>query len=183
MYDNHNSLFVISPPSIKVPIRIVLSVFMRYIKLMDNDKKSVELKPMVGVGIIILNDDNEVLMTQRISSHGKGEWSFPGGHIDFGETIVEAARREVKEETDLDIEKIRVFCIGDEMRYIKTDNKHYVNVGVVAHYEGGEPKTMEPDKCTGWKWVSMDALPDNLFEASALIIQNYKNKVIYKGNE
>ena len=147
---------------------------------MDIKKEQNNLKPMVGVGVMILNDKNELLMTQRISSHGIGEWSFPGGHLEFGETIVEAARREVKEETGLDIEKIEVFSVADEMRYLKTHNKHYVNIGLVAHYEGGEPKIMEPEKCTGWRWIHIDEMPDNLFEASGIILDNYRNNIMYK---
>ncbi len=134
----------------------------------------------VGVGVIILNKNDEVLLGLRNSSHGAGEWSFPGGHLEFGETVFQTAQREVKEETDLDVTKFELVSIFDEMRYIESDNKHYLNVSVIAHYESGEPKNMEPHKCERWEWFSLDDLPDNLFEPSEGALANMKDGVVYR---
>lgn len=131
-------------------------------------------------GILILNDRQEVLLGLRTASHGTGERSFPGGHLEFGETVFETAKREVKEETDLDIEEFELVSVCDEMWYIKTDNKHYLNLGVVGKYQGGELKVMELEKCKEWKRFSFDALPDNLFEATAYTLRNFKDKKIYQ---
>ena len=60
--------------------------------------------PKIGIGVMIENDEGDVILGLRKGSHGEGEWCFPGGHLDFGETIFEAAKREVKEETGLDVE-------------------------------------------------------------------------------
>ena len=65
------------------------------------------------------------------------------------------------------------------MRYIETDGKHYLNIGVKGTYKGGEPKVMEPEKCKEWKWVSLEELPDNLFEGTELVINNFKKSSIY----
>lgn len=67
-----------------------------------------------------------------------------------------------------------------KLRYIKTDNKHYLNLGVVGKYQGGEPKVMELGKCEEWKWFPLDALPDNLFEATAYTLRNFKGKKVYQ---
>lgn len=147
---------------------------------MEKNSNGTELRPKVGVGVLIKNDKDEVLLGLRISSHGSGEWSFPGGHLEFGETIFETAKREVKEETDLDIDKFELVSVCDEMRYIKTYNKHYLNLGVIGYYKSGEPKNMEPNKCQEWKWFSLENLPENLFEATGITLQNYKDKVIYR---
>jgi 8-oxo-dGTP diphosphatase len=137
-------------------------------------------RPRVGVGVLILNNKNEVLLGLRKASHGTGEWCFPGGHLEFGETIFETAKREVKEETNLDISKFELVSVCDEMRYIKTDNKHYLNLGVLGKYAGGEPIVMEPDKCKEWIWFPMQALPENLFEATAFTLKNFKDKKMYQ---
>lgn len=137
-------------------------------------------QPRVGVGVLIINDQQEVLLGLRNASHGTGEWSFPGGHLEFGEKIFETAKREVKEETNLDIIEFELISVCDEMRYIVTDNKHYVNLGVLGKYAGGEPKLMEPEKCAEWRWFSMDAVPENLFEATGYILKNYQDKKIYQ---
>ena len=116
-------------------------------------------RPKIGVGILIQNNKGEVLLGLRQGAHGEGEWSFPGGHLEFGETIFETAKREVKEEVNLDVSEFELISVADEMRYIVTDNKHYLNIGVKAVYNGGEPKLMEPNKCKEWRWVSLDARP------------------------
>jgi len=134
--------------------------------------------PRVGIGVMIQNYEEEVLLGLRQGSHGEGEWSFPGGHLDFGETIFETAKRETKEEVNLDVDEFEFISITDEMRYIK-EGKHYVGLGVKAVYKGGEVELMEPEKCKEWKWFSLSNLPDKLFENTEAIIKNYKANKIY----
>lgn len=147
---------------------------------MEKNKDGTEERPRVGVGILILNEKGEALLGQRLSSHGTGEWSFPGGHLEFGETIEETARREVLEETGLEIDAFELVSVADEMRYIETDGKHYVNLGLLGHYKGGEPQTMEPEKCAQWQWFSLDNLPENLFEGTQLMFERYRDGTIYR---
>lgn len=135
--------------------------------------------PKVGIGVMIKNKEGKLLLGLRQGSHGEGEWSFPGGHLDFGETIEETVRREVKEETGLEVGKIELISVADEMRYIKSDGKHYVNIGFKAEYIGGEPRVMESDKCKKWRWFSPNNLPERLLEGTELNIKNYKRKKIY----
>jgi len=129
--------------------------------------------PRIGIGVMIKNDKNEVLLGLRKSSHGSGEWSFPGGHLEFGEKMFECAKREVKEEIGLDLNEFEIISVADEMRYIESDGKHYVNIGIKAKYNNGEIKNMEPDKCERWEWFSFDELPENLFEGTSLTLGNY----------
>lgn len=137
-------------------------------------------RPRIGIGVMIQNKNGEVLMGLRQGSHGEGEWSYPGGHLDFGETMEETVRREVKEEVGLEVGKVELISLADEMRYIKSDGKHYVNIGFRAEYIGGEPKLMEPEKCKEWRWFSLDNLPEKLFEGTELNVRNYKAGKIYQ---
>lgn len=137
-------------------------------------------RPRVGVGVLILNEKNEVLMGLRKGSHGSGEWCFPGGHLEFGETVFETARREVKEETGLEVRNMELISIADEMKYIETDGKHYLNIGVKAEYVGGEPELLEPTKCLEWRWFNLHQLPSNILEGSDWTIENYLAKRLYK---
>lgn len=141
------------------------------------------LRPRVGIGVMIQNDEGQVLLGLRQGSHGEGEWSFPGGHLDFGETIFETAKRETKEETDLDVDEFELVSVADELRYLKSDNKHYLNLGVRAVYKGGEPKLMEPDKCKEWRWFSLNELPDKLLEGTQFTLRNFGDKKIYQPNK
>lgn len=136
--------------------------------------------PRVGIGVMIKNHNNEILLGLRKGSHGSGEWSFPGGHVEFGEKIFETAKREVKEETGLEIEKFELISVADEMRYIKSDGNHYLGLGVAGLYKGGDPKIMEPDKCIEWRWFSLSELPLNLFEGTQLVLSNFKKGVVYQ---
>jgi 8-oxo-dGTP diphosphatase len=60
-------------------------------------------RPIVGVGVVVWNGDR-VLLIRRNKAPRRGHWSLPGGAQQLGETVAEAARREVKEEADLEIE-------------------------------------------------------------------------------
>ena len=59
--------------------------------------------PIVGVGAVIVQD-GRVLIIKRAHEPRQGEWSLPGGRVELGETLVEATRREIKEETGLDVD-------------------------------------------------------------------------------
>lgn len=147
---------------------------------MEKNSDGKELRPRVGIGVLIQNNDGQILLGLRKGSHGEGEWAFPGGHLEFGETVFETARREVQEETGLNIEKFELISVVDEMRYIESNGKHYLNIGVRAFYESGEPKIMEPEKCVEWRWFGLDNLPDKIFEASEKTIRNLKQRIIYQ---
>ncbi|MCU0679836.1 MAG: NUDIX domain-containing protein [Planctomycetes bacterium] len=137
--------------------------------------------PKVGLGVMIQNEKGEVLLGLRQGfSHGTGEWCFPGGSLEFGETIIECARREAKEEVGLDLGEMELISLADEMRYIESHDKHYVNIGVKARYLGGEVKLMEPDKFVEWRWFALDSLPGSLFEGTELMLNNFRNNIIYK---
>lgn len=145
---------------------------------MSEEKK----RPLIGHGVMIENDKGEVLCGLRQGSHGAGEWSFPGGHLEFGETLEESARREVREETGLELGKIELISLADEMRYIKSDRKHYVNIGFKGEYIGGEPQLLEPKKYKEWRWFKLDELPENMFEGPTLMLKNYRAGKIYQKN-
>ena len=136
--------------------------------------------PQIGIGVMIENEKGEVLLGKRKGSHGEGEWCFPGGRLEFGETIFECAIRETKEECGLSVKDCELISVFDEFDYIESSGKHWVNIGVKAKYEGGEPECMESDKCEEWKWFSLDHLPKPLYSTIPYILENYKNDKVYK---
>jgi 8-oxo-dGTP diphosphatase len=77
--------------------------------------KIVSVIPIVGVEAMIVNDHNEILFLKRNNPPVKGEWWFAGGRIKRGETFEEALRREVKEETGLDIDIIRFIGVYNRL--------------------------------------------------------------------
>lgn len=116
--------------------------------------------PKVGVGVLIVKD-GLLLLGKRKGSHGSGSWSPPGGHLEFGETIKECAKREVLEETGLEIKNVRLGPYTNDI--FEDEQKHYLTVFVTANPAGGTPQTLEPQKCEGWGWFEWTNLPDSLF--------------------
>jgi len=135
--------------------------------------------PRVGVGVMIQNEKGEVLMGSRLAPIS-GEWCFPGGSLEFGESIREATIREAEEETGLKISDLELIAVVEEKRYIDIDNKYFIVVGFKAGEYQGEPKLMEPDKFKEWKWFSLNNLPGKMLEATELIIKNFQAGKIYQ---
>jgi 8-oxo-dGTP diphosphatase len=117
-------------------------------------------EPIVGVGVIVVRD-GRVLLGHRIGSHGDGTWALPGGHLEFGETVEACARREVREETGLTLQRIGAGPYTSDL--FAEPRRHYVTLFVVAQSGPGEPQVCEPTKCTEWRWFDWSALPAPLF--------------------
>ena len=100
-------------------------------------------------------------MHQRKNAHGEGTWSFPGGHLEFGETPEETAHRETDEEAGVSIRNVRFATVTNDV--FIAENKHYVTIYMLADYLSGEPTIKEPEKCLQWKWFSWNELPSPLF--------------------
>lgn len=134
---------------------------------------------------MILNNQGEVLLgkrnddAQKASSdlHGEGTWTMPGGKLEFHDTLIDGAIREVEEEIGvrLDKKELEVLNIQDN---IVPDN-HYVTVGFICRNFTEEPKVMEPEEITEWKWYNLNNLPERIYSPSAIMIKAYLENRIY----
>ncbi len=138
-----------------------------------------EQKPKVGVGVMIFKD-GKVLLTRRKGSHGEGEYSFPGGHLEYLESFEDCAIRETKEECGLEIQNIRFLYLTNVQKYAP---KHYVHIGFVADWKSGEPQILESDKAEEWRWYDMNEIPEPLFEFCRLALDSYKTGRNYYSSE
>jgi len=113
--------------------------------------------PQVAVGAVVIRD-NKVLLVKRKQPPGKGLWAIPGGRVELGETLKEAAEREVREETRVAIRpRHHVYTF----EVIERDHAgrirfHYVIVDLIADYVGGEPNPGD-DACEA-RWVTLEEL-------------------------
>lgn len=114
----------------------------------------------VGCGAFILNDNKELLLQKRNKSPEKGYWSIPGGKLEMFETFEQAVKREVKEETDLDIEIVRMNGLCDHI--IEAEGLHWVTPSYLCKVVSGTAKIMEPDKHLEMEWFPLDKLPENI---------------------
>ena len=87
---------------------------------------SSELRPKVGIGVLIFNDTKQLLLVQRKGSLGEGDYAPPGGHLEFGESFEECAIREAKEETGIVVVNPRFFSITNDI--FVDINKHYISI-------------------------------------------------------
>jgi len=138
-----------------------------------------------GVGIMILRG-GKILLGKRnddpikASSElgGQSTWTMPGGKIHFGEKIQDAAIRELKEEVGIIPKRLRVVSVTNEIR----NDAHFVTIGFLCDVFENEPKVMEPEEITEWRWFSIDNLPNPIFSPSLKLLQNYIDKEMYEGD-
>ncbi len=97
-------------------------------------------RPVVGVGSLVFRD-GRILLVKRASPPGRGLWSIPGGVVELGEPLLEAAARELWEETRVKARPLGVVNV-DEAIILDESGRviyHYILVTVLLEYVGGEP--------------------------------------------
>lgn len=134
-------------------------------------------EPIKATIYCIVENNEAVLLTE---DEGKSGWKLPGGEVEERELLLNAARREVKEETGLDVELIGVVSIQE---YIKEGGEHRLRFYLSAKLEGGEQKLMEGE-IKRLKWFSKQELrnlkqEDFFIEPYYLAIQDYLAGNIY----
>ena len=101
--------------------------------------------PIAAVGVVCLRDD-EVLLIRRGAPPLEDHWSLPGGRIEWGERAVDAALRELKEETGCHATLVALIDVVDGLMRRSTPGKgeppwaHYVLIDYAARWTGGEPQ-------------------------------------------
>ena len=124
-----------------------------------------------GVGVWIFNPSGQVLLGQRLSSHGFNTWAAPGGKPEIGESIRSAAVREVFEETGLTIssQDLNFLSITHDV----FPDSFYRTIHFRIDNVDKNPVVREKDKCAKWQWFDLNKLPSNLFlSAQNLLKQN-----------
>jgi 8-oxo-dGTP diphosphatase len=103
--------------------------------------------------------ENQILILRRFNTGFRdGEYSVPAGHLDGGETVMQAAIREAREETGVHIAESDI-SFSTVMHRIEEDER--VDFFVQVHKWQGEPFNAEPEKCDDLRWVDIHALPAN----------------------
>jgi len=130
-------------------------------------------QPIVGVGGVVIRD-GRALLVRRGHEPLKGEWSIPGGTVKLGETLEEGVRRELKEETGLDVEPVGVLEVFDRiMRDGRRIQYHFVIVDYACRWKGG--KLRASSDVLDARWVRRKDLPQfRLTEkATSVVLQAF----------
>jgi ADP-ribose pyrophosphatase YjhB (NUDIX family) len=122
-----------------------------------------ELK--AGVAVIIFNEEKQVLLQKRADVE---LWGIPSGHIEIGETVSEAAIREVKEETNLDIKIKKIIGVYSEpnsqvFAYPNGKVVHFITTCFLAEITGGELRC-NSDESLEIEFFNPEELPKDLLK-------------------
>jgi 8-oxo-dGTP diphosphatase len=123
--------------------------------------------PSVGVGLIVVSGE-EILLIKRRSEHGRGTWSTPGGHMDWGETPQGCATRELREETGLDASSADFLAITNDV--FPESDKHFVTLWMVAHGFLTDRPLRPSEEVEEAGWFRPDGLPEPLFACFANLV-------------
>lgn len=110
----------------------------------------------VGVGAAIFNREGKLFLTLRgkKAKNEQGKWEIPGGSVEFGETLEQAIKREIKEEHGIDIEVIELLDVCSHI--IPDEHQHWVSPTYICKIVNGEPKIVEPEKCDAFGWFTRE---------------------------
>lgn len=113
----------------------------------------------VGVGALIVDEAGRLFLSQRgpKARNERGLWEFPGGSVEFGETIRDAIAREIYEEYGIHIAVRDLLTVTDHI--LPDEGQHWVSPSFICHIIEGIPAILEPEKCTAIGWFSLDEMP------------------------
>lgn len=137
----------------------------------EKNPKGKAKRPSVGIGVLVVNVHGDILLSKRRKPYGRGKLALPGGHVEWMESLVTTAKREVKEETGI------VLKDATEMRdYTEELNpkagKHYVTFYLIAALpEGQRPVDTEPLKHGPWGWYDPFNLPKHAWEPTKRLVK------------
>jgi 8-oxo-dGTP diphosphatase len=134
--------------------------------------------PIVGVGAVVLDKDHRILLVRRGKEPLAGEWSIPGGALELGERLEDGIRREVREETGLEVKPEEIVAVFDHISHATEDPSrirfHYVLVDYRCRVSSGTLRSATD--VTEARWASWNELTGH----SALAVRPFTLSVIRK---
>jgi 8-oxo-dGTP diphosphatase len=136
------------------------------------------IAPIAGIGAVVLDGAQRVLLVRRGQEPLLGEWSLPGGALELGERLEDGVRREVSEETGLDVEPEEIVAVFDHISHSDDHPErvrfHYVLVDYRCRLLGGTLRSATD--VTEARWASWNELTGH----GALAIRPFTLSVIRK---
>jgi len=137
----------------------------------------------VGVGAVIVDEQGRLFLARRgpQAKNERGLWEFPGGSVEFGETLAQALRREMREEYGVEIAVGDLLDVVDHI--LPDEGQHWVSPTYVCTIVSGQPTIREAGKCTEIGWFAPDAVPGELTQVTRVNLAHYKEKYLQTATE
>jgi ADP-ribose pyrophosphatase YjhB (NUDIX family) len=136
---------------------------------------------MVGAAALVVDEQDRLLLLKRSDS---GCWGPPGGAVELGEAVEDAARREVREETGLELGELSLFGVFSGpaffYRYPNGDEVHNISIIYLARFQEGQIQLN--GEHVGWDWFPILGLPENISPPIVLVIEEYFKTMTSPGN-
>jgi ADP-ribose pyrophosphatase YjhB (NUDIX family) len=128
---------------------------------------------MVGATILIIDAEDRLLLMKRSDSDC---WGPPGGAVEPGELVEDAAKRETLEETGLQIEGMTLFGVfsGEDLHYIYPNGDEVYNVTIVYFSRDASGKVHINHEHSEWRWFSVADIPTDISPPIKLVIEQYR---------
>jgi len=127
----------------------------------------------VGVGAIIVDARGWLFLSRRGPQvkNERGLWEFPGGSVEFGETLAQALQREMREEFGIEIAVGELLNVVDHI--LPAEGQHWVSPAFICRILSGEPVIREPEKCSAVGWFPPDSIPAELTQITKENLKHY----------
>jgi ADP-ribose pyrophosphatase YjhB (NUDIX family) len=126
----------------------------------------------VAVHVFVVRDGRILLLRRANTGYEDGNYSVPAGHLERGETVMDAAAREAREEAGIEIDVPVAYVVGAMHR--RVESRERIDFFVEATVWAGEISNREPHKCDDLTWSAMSAMPENVVPYVRRAIENYR---------
>lgn len=132
-------------------------------------------RPAVTTDAILISGRRTVLLIERGREPYKGKWALPGGFINMDESLENACRRELREETGLDVEKLKQF---KAFGAVDRDPRHRTISVIFYAFLVDEPQSVAGDDAAKTKWFPIGQLPELAFD-HRLILEEFRDEILH----
>ncbi|MFT8491128.1 MAG: NUDIX domain-containing protein [Gluconobacter oxydans] len=132
-----------------------------------------DILPRAGCGAVLLRA-NCLLLVYRKRDPERDYWGLPGGKVEPFEPLQQAVRREIFEETGLQIERMSLLCVVDQIAPDR--NEHWIAPVYIAEDFTGNASIREPEALGDVKWFPLEQLPDRLTHATQVALQALQDR-------
>jgi 8-oxo-dGTP pyrophosphatase MutT (NUDIX family) len=132
---------------------------------------------LVGAAVLVLDEQNRLLMMKRSDIE---RWGIPGGSMEPGEVVEEAAKREAFEETNLEIGEMSLFGVfsGPELYYKYPNGDEVYNVSIVYVSRDWDGEIKLNREHTEWKWFAASDIPEDISPPIKPVVEQFKRTTI-----